>query len=263
MLLQLDHALLITDGILRVSSQSPFKKLISVIWHETLTQHAEPLPVSGDFVPVTLHILQILGEVRVATLKDLVVEGGAKHGLEVDKLGPRLVGMSEDKVGGLLDSAHEGADLVRVLADELLIANVQDRAEAAAAQLSELIDAQHLHIRLGTTLCVEPFLEFDHLDVLEADTRVNVPLDDGLGHIHTAAHGGVVGGSETIVGGELVNLDLAELSHIADALALETAEVSGDAGLLEVHDAGERLVKEAADGQDRVVASLGLLVVNY
>jgi hypothetical protein len=53
-------------------------------------------------------------------------------------------------------------------------------------------------------------------------------------------------------------LDLAELAHVADALALERAEVGRDAGGLEVDDAREGLVQEAADGQDREVAGFGL-----
>lgn len=57
---------------------------------------------------------------------------------------------------------------------------------------------------------------------------------------------------------ELVDLDLAKLADVADALALERAEVSGDARVLQVDNAGEGLVEKAADGDDREVASLGL-----
>jgi hypothetical protein len=58
---------------------------------------------------------------------------------------------------------------------------------------------------------------------------------------------------------QLVNLDLAELADVADALALERAEVGRDARRLEVDDAGEGLVQETANGQDWEVAGFGLM----
>jgi hypothetical protein len=57
---------------------------------------------------------------------------------------------------------------------------------------------------------------------------------------------------------EFVDLDLAELTDVADALALEGAEVGGDSRVLEVDDTGEGLVEEAADGEDGEVAGFGL-----
>jgi hypothetical protein len=60
------------------------------------------------------------------------------------------------------------------------------------------------------------------------------------------------------VGGELVNLDLAKLADIADALALERSEIGGDSGVFEVDDAGEWLVQKTSNGDNREVASLGL-----
>jgi hypothetical protein len=60
------------------------------------------------------------------------------------------------------------------------------------------------------------------------------------------------------VGGEFVNLDLAKLAHVANSLALEGAEVSGDARLLEIDDASEWLIKQAANGGDREATGFGL-----
>jgi hypothetical protein len=51
---------------------------------------------------------------------------------------------------------------------------------------------------------------------------------------------------------------LAKLTDIADAFAFEGAEVGRDAGVLQVDDAGEWLVEERADGEDREVAGFGL-----
>lgn len=58
--------------------------------------------------------------------------------------------------------------------------------------------------------------------------------------------------------GELVDLDLAELADVTDALALEGGEVGGDAAVLEVDDAGEGLIEEGADGRDGEVTGFGL-----
>lgn len=54
---------------------------------------------------------------------------------------------------------------------------------------------------------------------------------------------------------------LAELADVADALSLQRAEVLGDSAGLQVHDSGEGLVEEGADGGHGEVASLGLDIV--
>ena len=58
--------------------------------------------------------------------------------------------------------------------------------------------------------------------------------------------------------GELVDLNLAKLADIADALALEGAEVGGYTGVLEVDNTGEGLIEKASEGNDGKVACLGL-----
>lgn len=200
-LLQLDHALLITNRIVGILHKRPLQELIGIVGLEAFSQDAESLPVARDLGPVPLHVLHVLGKVRIAALKDLAVQGRGKDGLEVSELRPRLVGVSEYKVRRLLGRAKEGADFVRILTDELLVADVEDGAEAAAAQLGELVDAEHLHVRLGAALGIEPLFEFDHLDVLETDTGVDISVDDGLGDVHATADGGVVCRGEAIVGG--------------------------------------------------------------
>lgn len=261
LLLQLGNALLVTDGVVGLGLQHPLQVLVGVVGLEAGIQDAEALAVLGDLVPVALHVLQVLGEVGEAALEDLAVQVGAHDGLEGDVLGPRRLGLREDKVGRALDGTHEGAGLGRVLAEERLVANVEDGAEAAAAQLGELVDAQHLHVGLGAALRGEPLLELDHLDVLQADAGVDVAVDDGARHVHAAPHGRVVLGRHAVVRRQLVDLDLAELADVADALALEGAEVGGDSGRLEVDDAGERLVEQASDGEDGEFAGLGLMML--
>ncbi len=258
--LELNHALLVAGRVLGRLFQHPLEVLVGVIGNKVGRQDAEALAVLGDLCPVALDVLQIAREVGVAALKDFAVELGAHDGLEVDVLGPGLFRLVEDKVGGALDGAQERAHLGRVGGQEVVVGNVEDGAEAAAAELGELVDAQHLHVRLGTALAGEPLLELDHLDVLEADAGVNLAVLDGLGDVHAAADGRVVFGGQAVVRGELVNLDLAELADVADALALERAEVGRDARLLEVDDASEGLVEEAANRGDGEVASLGLRI---
>lgn len=256
--LQLNHALLVASRILRVGLKLPAEELVGVVGLELGIKDAEPLSVLGHLVPVTLHVLQVGGKVCKAALKHFAVQLRSHDGLEVNVFGPGLARLSKHKVSGLFHSTEESADFLRVLLDEGLVANVEDGAETAAAQLGEFINAEHLDICLGAALLVEPFLELDHLNVLKANTGVNFTGDDGLGDVHSAADGSIVLWSEAVVGGEFVNLDLAKLAHVANSLALEGAEVSGDARLLEIDDASEWLIKQAANGGDREATGFGL-----
>ena len=194
-----------------------------------LVQHTEALAVARDLVPVAADVLQIGGEVGEAALEDLAVGGRVQGAFEVDELRPGGVGVGEDEVGRALDGAQEGADLLRIGGEEGVVGDVQDAAEAAAPQLRELVDAQHLDVVAGAALGSEPLLQLDHLDVLEADARVDGAGDDALGHVHADAHGGVVGRGHAVVGRQLVELDLAELAHVTDAFSLERVEVGADA----------------------------------
>jgi hypothetical protein len=89
-----------------------------------------------------------------------------------------------------------------------MLTDVQDGAEAAASELGELVDTEHLNVGSGAALRLEPLLKLNHLNVLETDTGVDIAVDDGLGDIHAAADGGVVGRGHAVVLGELVDLDL-------------------------------------------------------
>jgi len=51
---------------------------------------------------------------------------------------------------------------------------------------------------------------------------------------------------------------LSKFANIANALALESTEVGGNAGVFQVDDTGEGLVEERADREDREVAGFGL-----
>ncbi|KAI6764615.1 hypothetical protein HG531_012502 [Fusarium graminearum] len=241
----------------------PLEVRVGVVRLKALIKHTKTLSVLGNLVPVTTNVLEILAKVGKAALEDLAVQIRAHDGFEINVLGPCLVRLGEDKVGCLFDGAEERADFFGVLGQEGLVSDVEDGAEAAATKLGKFIDAQHLDIILGTTLSSEPLLELNHLDILQADTGVNLAFDDGLGDIHTAAHSGVVLGGHAVVRGEFVNLDLAKLADIADALTLEGAEVGGDARVLEVDDSREGLVEKTADGLDREVSSLGSQSVNH
>lgn len=110
-----------------------------------------------------------------------------------------------------------------------LVANVQDGTEAAASQLGELVNAEHLDIGLGPALRFEPMFKLNHLDVLEADAGVDGAFDNGFGDVHATADSRVVGWGHAVMGGQFVDLDLTELADVADAFALEGAEVGCDA----------------------------------
>lgn len=258
LLLQVDHALLVASWVSRVALQVPTQKFVSIVRHEILLQNTQSLPVRSHLLPVTLHILEVLREVRVRALVDLAVDWVSHLRLDIDVLLVRLSGAGNDIVGSALDRPHERSDLVLVCGDEGIVGDVQDGAEAAASQLGKLVNTKHLDFIAGATLAGEPLLQLNHLDVLKSDTGVDGALDDGLGDIHAAAHGGVLVGRHAVVAGELVDLDLAELADVADALALERGEVGGDAAVLEVDDAGEGLVEEGADGGDGEVTGFGL-----
>lgn len=158
--------------------------------------------------PVTLDVLQVLGEVGERALEDLAVKGRSHSGLNIDVSLVSLLGLRKDKVGGLLDSLHELGNLVLVGGKEVVVGNVKDGAEAAASELGELIDTEHLDVVLGTSVGGEPLLKLDHLDVLKTDTGIDLSVDDGLGDVHSAADGGVVGRGHSVVLGELIDLDL-------------------------------------------------------
>lgn len=258
LLLQVDHALLVASWVSRVALQVPGQELVGVVGHKGLLKNTQSLSVRSDLLPVTVHVLEILRKVRVRALVDLAVHRVSHLRLDVDVLLVRLSGVGNDIVGGALDSTHERCDLVLVRGDEGIVGDVQNGTEAAASKLGELVNAEHLDVVAGAALTGEPLLELNHLDVLESDTGVDGALDDGLGDVHAAANGGVLVGRHTVVPGELVDLDLAELTDVADALALERGEVGGDTAVLEVNDAGEGLVEEGADGGDGEVTSFGL-----
>lgn len=275
LLLELGHALLVASRVGRVAVQRPAEEAVGVVGLEVSIQDFETLAVVGDLGPVTLDVLQVTAEVGVGALEDLAVDGSAHDRLDVDELFIGLGGLRDDIVSGTLDGAHELLDLVLVASDEGVVGNVQDRAEAAAAQLSELVDAQHLDVVAGAALGGQPLFELDHLDVLETNTGVNVAADDGLGDVHTAADGSVVVRGHAVVFGELIDLNLvrlvgveslvhhdhtylAELANVSDSLSLERLEVGGDATALQVDNTSEGLVEEGTDRGNGEAAGLGL-----
>lgn len=211
LLLQLDHALLVAGRVGRLAAERPGQELVGVVGREAVLEDAEALAVAGDLVPVAADVGEAPGEVGEGALEDLAVELGGHGGLEVGVLGVGRAGLRQHEVRCALDGAHEGADPVRMLGQERLVADVQDGAEAAAAQLGQLVDAQHLHVGLGPALAREPLLQLHHLHVLQPDARVDLAANDRLGDVHAAPDRGVVVRRHAVVRGQLVNLDLWEL----------------------------------------------------
>lgn len=212
--MQIDHPFLITGGIRRVWRKRPIEEAVGIIRREIRVQDPEPFAVVCDFRPVPLNILQVRAEVSVGALEDLLVDRCRHDRLDVNVLLISRGGIGEHVIGSFLDGSHELGDFLGVLGDESFVGDVQDGAEAAAAELGELVDAQHLHVGLGPVLRAQPFFELDHLHVLQADAGVDLAFDDGFGDIHATANGGVVVGSHAVVFGELVDLDLCEGQYL-------------------------------------------------
>jgi hypothetical protein len=200
LLLQSDHPLLIASGVSRVTFQFPLQELVGIVGLEVLIQDTKTLSILGDLLPVTLDILEVLGEVCVRPFKYLGVDCGVRLGLDVDISLVCFGGRCEDMIGSTLDGSHELADLLRVLGHECVVyywrisesvaycirnkqrghTNVQDGAEAAAAQLSKLIDSEHLNIRARTSLSSKPFFQLNHLNILKTNASMDATFDDGL-----------------------------------------------------------------------------------
>lgn len=208
LLLQLHHALLITEGISGVPVQRPREVLVRVVGDELRIQDTQTLAVVGNLVPVALDVLQVTAEVGERALEDLAVHGGSHDRLHIDVFLVCLCGLGENVLGCALDGVHKLGYLFRVGFQECVVGNVQDRAEAAAAELRELVDAEHLDVSAGAVLRCEPLGQLDHLDVLEANTGVDGAVDDGLGDVHAAADGSVVVRGHAVVFGEFVDLNL-------------------------------------------------------
>lgn len=259
LLLQFRHTLLVTQRVGRIRVQRPGEVLVGVVRLEVGIKDTQTLSVVGNLSPVTTDVLQVTAEVGERPLEDLTVDRGSHDGLHVNVFFEGRCRLCENVVRCTLDSTHELLNLLGVGGQEGIVGNVEDGAEAAAAKLGELVDAEHLNVVTGTVLGCQPLGQFNHLHILQANAGINVTADDGLGNVHAATDGSVVVRSHAIVLGELVDLNLSELSNIANFLALQGAEVFSDSAILEVHNTGERLVKKRANRGDREVTSLGLV----
>lgn len=139
--------------------------------------------------------------------------------------------------------------------------NVKDRAEATASKLCKLVDSKHLNVRVRTSLASKPLLKLDHLDILKSDSSINAALDDGFGDVHATSNGSVFFWSHTIMSGKLVDLNLTELTDVANALALQGGEIGGYAAVLEVDNSSERLIKKRTNGGNWEITGFGLDVL--
>lgn len=257
------HELLVDNRVNVALLVLPGEVLVGVVGLERLGKNHEALAVLGDLGPVTVDIGKRVAEVAKGALVDLAVNNSVKVRVDFEVLLPRLLGLRNDKVGGFLARTHKGLDALRVGLQKVVVANVQDGAEAAATKLSELVNAKHLDIVTRAALRSEPLGQLDHLDILQTNTSVNGTIDDGLGDVHAATDSSVVIGSHAIVSGKLVDLNLAKLTHISNALALERLEVSSDSRVLEVNDTSERLVKQGSNGGNGITASFASQGVDH
>lgn len=61
---------------------------------------------------------------------------------------------------------------------------------------------------------------------------------------------------------ELVDLDLAKFTDVADSLALEGSEIGGNSRILQIDDSGEGFVEETSNRNNGEVASFSLWYVS-
>lgn len=235
-------------GVLRL--KLPRKELVGHILLEVGLHHTQTLAVVRDLIPIAGDIGTVAAHVDVRALKYLLVLSRVHRLLELLVLVPSLGGLIDHKICCLFDSAHKGKGLFWVARKERLIRNVQDRAEAAAAKLCELVNAQHLDIGSGAALSLAPLLQLNHLDILQTNASINVTTLDGISDIHADTHGGVVRLGHAKVRGKLVNLDLAKLAHVANTLAFQAAEISRDPGTFKVNYTSEGLVQQRSNRLD-------------
>lgn len=108
-----------------------------------------------------LTISTVARHVGERSLKDASADGVLHALLEQLEVFPGLLRLVEEVVCGPLDGTHEGAHLFRVLMNEAVVGDVEDRAEAATAELGQLVDSEHLDVGFGSVLLLAPVFELD------------------------------------------------------------------------------------------------------
>lgn len=114
----------------------------------------------------------VSGHISEGSLKDTSVDFALHALLEALQVFPSLLRLVEEVIGGTLDSSHESSYLVRMLLNKVVVGDVEDRAEAATAELSKLINPEHFDVRLGSSSLFAPGLELDlYMSETVADGR--------------------------------------------------------------------------------------------
>eukprot|EP01136_Pigoraptor_vietnamica_P012308 Opistho-1_new@52095 len=225
-------------------------KVVRVVRLEISADEAETLRVRGHLVPVALDVLEGRVEVGARGVVDLAVHRRVHDRLGLGKNVKALLGALEAKLVAALDGAHERVDAVRVALEEVVVGDVEDRAEAAAAEIGEFVDAQHVGAALAE------LLQLNLLVVDKAHAAVDGPVADGLREVHSDADGRVVALAHALARADFVNYDLAKLADVTHAAALDVVKAL-DAALLGKDNARRRLVEERSDGRDVETARLG------
>lgn len=98
-------------------------------------QPPKPPPSSNRLT--SRHIGAVRTHVDEAPLEDLLHDGRVHGWLCGLVCLPRCLWVGKEEVGGLLDGPHEGLDLWAVGEEKGLVGDVEDGAEAAAAQVAQ------------------------------------------------------------------------------------------------------------------------------
>ena len=113
-------------------------------------------------------------------------------GLEAAEFLPGLVGRRKNEVSCALARTQESTYFLWVLFDKVVVSDIENAAEAAAAELCKLIDAEHLHFVARAVLASKPLLKLNHLDILEAYASIDFASDDRPCDVHAHTNGLVV-----------------------------------------------------------------------
>jgi hypothetical protein len=111
----------VSSGVNGLRVQLPIEKSVGVVGLEMLVQNPKALSVFGHFLLVPLHILQVLGEVRIRPLEDLSVDDRRHLGFHINVSLVCFGGASKRIVRSTLDSLHEGPNCLGVLRNERVV----------------------------------------------------------------------------------------------------------------------------------------------
>ena len=94
---------------------------VRIVRFEVLAQDSETLSVLSDLFPVSLDVLQVLGEVCIGPLKNLAIDSRCHLRLDINVSFIGRCRIGEDKVGRALYGLQERSNLLWVVGNESIV----------------------------------------------------------------------------------------------------------------------------------------------